>query len=462
MIKNRALETIKEYKMLNPGDAVLVGVSGGADSTSLLYLLHALKEELKLSSIYVAHLNHLLRKVDGELDQRYVENLAKNLGLLCLSESADVEAYAAQQRLGLEDAGRRLRYAFYEATAKKVGANRIALGHTADDMVETFLMRLLRGAGLKGLTGIPPVRGNIIRPLIRIWRKEIDQYIASLKLVPRIDHTNYESRYLRNRVRLKLIPQLKIYNLNIKEILLQTVLLLTEDYLYMEAKTREAFEEMTIKEKEGSLEIEAQKLRELSPPIVGHLIRTAIERVKGDLSELSFSHIHSIIKNLDSTERWELHLPDRIYAVGNRNNLTITKEQPKEAQKVSFHYTLSVPGEVIVKEAHMKIKSEVLDNRGEFSEAPNAAFLDFDEAGRELIVRSRRDGDRFFPLGMHGTKKVQDFFVDQKVDQHLRDITPIVESAGRIIWIVPYRIDERAKISKKTKKVVKLTAERSA
>lgn len=460
MIKNKVLETIKEYKMICPGDSILVGVSGGADSTSTLHLLHALKEELKISSIVVAHFNHLMRKEDAGLDQKYVENLAKNLGLLCLSESADVEAYAAREKLSKEDAGRRLRYAFYESAAKKVGANRIALGHTADDMVETFLMRLLRGAGLKGLTGIPPVRGTIIRPLIKIWRKEIDIYIALLKLVPRVDHTNYESKYMRNRVRLKLIPQLKIYNLNIKEILLQTVLLLTEDYLYMESKTKEVLSEMAVKEKEGMIEINAQKLRELEPPIVNHLIRTAIERVKGNLAELAFSHVHDIVKNLDSTERWELHLPDKTYAVGTRDHLTITKEPPKEPEKKSFHYNLPVPGEIAIKETGAKIKAEILDKPQNLNGSENIAFLDFEETGKELIVRSRKDGDRFFPLGLNGAKKLQDFFVDLKVPYNERELAPIVESAGRIVWVAPLRIDERAKVGKNTKKAVKLTYEK--
>jgi len=460
MLKNKALETIHEYKMFNPQDAVLIGVSGGADSTALLHLLHALKAELGLSHLYVAHLNHMLRREDADLDQKYVEGLAKNLGILCLSESADVAAYATKNKLSLEDAGRRLRYKFYETTARKINANKIALGHTADDSVETFLMRLLRGAGLRGLTGIPPVRGNIVRPLIKTWRREIDQYIAYLKLVPRVDHTNYESKYLRNRVRLKLIPQLKIYNLNIKEILLQTVLLLTEDYLYMEAKTKEAFSDLTLKEKEEALELNAVKLRALEPPIQGHLIRTAVEKVKGNLAELAFSHIHEIIKNLDQNERWETHLPDNIFAVGNRNTLTITKEHPREPEKISFYYTLSIPGEIFVPEAKLTLRAEILEGEVQVDESSNVAVLDFEEVGRELVVRSRQDGDRFYPLGMKGAKKIQDFFVDLKIPIEERDTIPIVESAGRIIWVAGHRIDERAKVNRGTKKAVKLTSEK--
>ncbi|HTY13125.1 MAG TPA: tRNA lysidine(34) synthetase TilS [Candidatus Omnitrophota bacterium] len=461
MLNGKTLETIKEYKMFSPGDSVVVGVSGGADSTSLLNLLFELKQELGLSFIYVAHLNHMLRKDESDMDQRYVEDLAKKLGLVCLSESQDVGAYAAKNKLSLEDAGRRLRYEFYNGVAQKVNANKIALGHTADDSVETFLMRLLRGAGLKGLTGIPPVRGNIVRPLIKTWRKEIDQYIASLKLVPRIDHTNYESKYLRNRVRLKLIPQLKIYNLNIKEILLQTVMLLTEDYLYIETKTKDALADITINEKDDSITLDAVKLRELEPPIEGHLIRTAIEKVKGNLAELSFSHVHDITKNIDQTERWELHLPDSIFALGNRNSLTITKEKPEELKRISFYYTLPVPGEVTVKESSLKIASEVVSVPAEgLDQSNDIAYLDYEEAGKELVVRSRKDGDRFYPLGMKGVKKIQDFFVDQKVPLEERDLVPIVESGGRIVWVAGQRIDERAKVDRKTKKAVRLTLSR--
>ena len=458
MIKNKVLETIREYNMLNDGDSLLLGVSGGADSISMLYAINSLKEELKLSAIYVAHLNHLIRKEEGVLDQKYVENISKNLGLLCLSDSVDVEAFAAQKKLSIEDAGRRLRYSFYESTAKKVGANKIVLGHTADDMVETFLMRLLRGAGLKGLTGIPPVRGNIIRPIIKIWRKEIDLYIASLKLVPRIDHTNYESKYLRNRVRLKLIPQLKIYNLNIKEILLQTVLLLTEDYLYLELRTAEALREIIKKEEDGKIELEVKKLRTLEPKIFGHIIRTAIECVKGNLTELSFSHIHNIIKNLSSTERWEQHLPDQIYVVGDKNTISITKDYIPLPQKTSFHYTLSAPGEIDIKESGKRMIFEILDSSPEiFQESSDIAYLDFESVGREIIIRSRKNGDRFFPLGMNSAKKVQDFFVDIKLSNEEKDKVPIVEAGGRIIWVGGYRIDERVKVSGKTTKVLKIT-----
>lgn len=461
MIKEQFLQTIKEYKMIEPKDSILIGVSGGADSVALLHLLNECKDDLNIT-IYVAHLNHLLRQ-DAEIDQRFVENLCKNLGLTCFSEAIDVGIYAEKNKLNKENAGRKLRYNFYQRIAHKIGANKIALGHNADDNVETFLMHLLRGAGLQGLTGIPPQRSNIIRPIIKIWRRDIDKFIAQLKVVPRIDHTNYESKYLRNRVRLKLIPQLKIYNLNIKQILLQTILLLTEDSLYLDKKVKESLKEITINEKEYQIELDIARLRNLEPPVQGHLIRAAIERIKGNLSELAFSHIHNISMNLYSTESWELHLPDKVFAVGNRNKLIITKEKPKTSEKKSFHYKIAVPGTILIEEANMSISATLETNKNEFNNlAPtdDIVFVDYEEVGKELTIRSRRNGDRFYPLGMKGVKKLQDFFVDKKITKEERDTIPIVESEGRIVWVAGLRIDERVKVNKNTTKLVKLVLQK--
>ena len=165
---------------------------------------------------------------------------------------------------------------------------------------------------------------------------------------------------------------------------------------------------------------------------------------------MSFSHIHNIIKNLDSNENWQQHLPDQTYVICNKNKLTITKELPQTQSKNSFYYTFSIPGEIAVKEAKIKITAEIIDHLDTFSDSQNVVFVDLEEIDKQLIVRSRKSGDRFYPLGMNGAKKVQDFFVD---------FIPIVESSGRIIWIAGFRIDERAKVDEKTKKVVKLTCQ---
>ncbi|MBI5400252.1 tRNA lysidine(34) synthetase TilS [Candidatus Saganbacteria bacterium] len=453
MIKETFLETIKEYKMLASGDSVLIAVSGGADSLALLHLLAEYQKELGIA-IHIAHLNHMIRKGDADLDVRFVQAVAQKLGLQAIVESFDVQSFAKEEKIGLEDAARRARYAFYDRAANQVGANKIAVGHTADDNVETFLMRLLRGSGLKGLCGIPPVRGKIIRPLIKVWRREINEYVDSLKLVPRSDHTNYESRFTRNRVRLKLIPQLKIYNLNIKEIILQTILLLTDDQEYIDGKAQESLVETYISGSENEIKLNLKAIKEREGPVQGHLLRKAIEKVKGDLLDLTFKHIQDILEKLESTERWELHLPGQIYAAGNGREIIISKQKPEEPEDQAFFYTTTVPGEVTIKELNKKIKIEWAST-AELTADPNVAFVDYASLGKNIIVRSRGEGDRFVPFGMKGSKKLQDFFVDEKIPQGLRGAIAIVESNGRIIWLAGWRLDDRAKITKNTKKIVK-------
>lgn len=453
MLKKKFIETIKEYQMFEPGELVLVAVSGGADSTALLNLLHSLREELKIS-LHVAHLNHLLRRGDAELDVKFVEGLAQKMEIPISVEAVEVARLAEQEKLGIEEAARIARYDFFERTAAKVGAKKIAVGHTADDNIETFLMRLLRGSGLKGLCGIPPKRGKIVRPLIKVWRREIEDYVGSLKLVPRRDHTNYESRYMRNSVRLKLVPQLKIYNLNIKEIILQTILLLTEDNLFLENKAAEALGEAMISQNTGEVKLSLEKVKRLESTLQRYLLRLAIEKIKGDLTRLSFTHIHEILSKLEASERWELHLPEGIYVIGERGELTVCREKPASREIKPFRYVLPIPGEVKLEEIGRVV-------RGSFAEkiergSDSTAFVDYNALGKEVVIRNKLPGDRFSPLGVRGTKKLQDFFVDEKIPAEERDRIPVVESAGKIIWVAGKRLDDRVKVTDKTKKIVKL------
>lgn len=439
--------------MFEPGETVLVAVSGGADSTALLNLLCAHAQELGIS-LYVAHLNHMLRKGDAELDVKFVEGLAQKLEVPVSSEAIDVAALAEREKMGIEEAARIARYDFFERLADKVGAKKIAVGHTADDNIETFLMRLLRGAGLKGLCGIPPRRGRIVRPLIKIWRREIEDYVGALKLVPRRDHTNYESKYIRNSVRLKLVPQLKIYNLNIKEIILQTILLVTEDNLYLENEAAEKLDEAIISRNKGEIKISSDKLKGLEGTIQRYLLRLAIEKVKGNLTELSYGHIRDVLAKLDATERWELHLPGGIFVLGERGALLICRDKPKTVESRPFRYVLPVPGEVKLEEIGRRLRGsfteEVEKNAG-----AEVAFVDYGALGKEVVVRNKLEGDRFLPLGLKGTKKLQDYFVDEKVPLEERERVPIVESGGKVIWVAGKRLDDRAKVTERTKKIVK-------
>ncbi len=454
MVRDQFIKTVKEYKLLAPGDRVLIAVSGGVDSTALLNLLHSVKEEFDLD-LHVAHLNHMIRRGDAELDLKYVQNLSAKLGIPVTAEACDVQAMANREKKGLEVTARIARYNFFERVAKQIKADKIAVGHTADDNVETFLMRMLRGAGLKGLCGITPKRGKIIRPMIKNWRKEIELYVGSLKLVPRRDYTNYESKYLRNRVRMKLIPQLRLYNLNIKEIILQTILLLTEDSDYLEKKADEYLKEMIITEGEGELKLDISKLKELEKAVQGRVVRCAVEQIKGDLIDVLFIHINDVLNKLSNTESWELHLPGGIFVSGNQGILIVSSEKPVLTGGKSFRYLLTIPGSVNICELGKEISAEIV-KEAYISEAKNKIYVDYSVLGKRIVVRNRADGDKFNPLGMKGTKKIQDLFVDNKIPADQRDLIPILESGGKIIWVAGLQMDERAKVTPETKKIVKL------
>ena len=428
MIKESFLDAIAEYQMFLPGEMVLVAVSGGPDSCALLSLLNDHKDKLGIS-LHVAHLNHMLRKNDAELDLRFVEGLAQKMGLPISVESRDVAALAAAERRGIEEAARIARYEFFERLADKIGARKIAVGHTAEDNIETFLMRLLRGSGLKGLCSIPARRGRIVRPLIKVWRREVEDYVSALKIIPRRDYTNYESKYMRNSIRLKLVPQLKLYNMNIKDILIQTVLMLNEDRYYLENETEEVISRLILEEGEGKVELDLKKLQEYPLAIKRHLLRLAIEKVKGDLNQLTFDHVRSIIDKIGAKEKWELHLPDGIFVFGNGTVLTVSRERLKKAKIEPFRYAVSIPGETVIPEIGLKVRVSEGEKLGQTG--PKTAFIDQETLGRDIIVRNKLPGDRFQPIGLSGTKKLQDFFVDEKVPQDDRDAVPVFESARK-------------------------------
>ena len=460
MIEDKVLQAIREHSMLEQGDTVVVAFSGGVDSTALLHILNALKGKLKIK-LFAAHLNHMIRGKDAALDAAFARKVSKKLKIPFIAEAFDVPSFAKQKKLNLEDAARRARYEFLERAAAKVGAQKIAVAHNADDNIETLLMRMIRGTGMKGMEGIPPVRDKIIRPLIGTYRADIEKYLRSKKITPRVDKSNFETKYLRNRIRRNLIPALASYNKNIKELLLQIIASANRIHGFIEGLAKKALETMIVSKSPDSISLDAGKFSSSDPALKGEILRLAIEHARKDLSDISFSHIQSII-DLAGKKRAEIDLP-RAYIIINSGNIAIYSSKPAKFRSKQFSSILEVPGTVKDSDRGFVIEADVLPSisMAELKmKDPNRAYLDYDKISGPLTVRNRRAGDHFSPLGLKGNKKLQDIFVDEKVDLDKRDSIPIVDDGRKIVWVVGYRMSEDAKVTNPTKKVVRLSAKK--
>ncbi|MCD6506246.1 tRNA lysidine(34) synthetase TilS [Candidatus Poribacteria bacterium] len=443
-------ETIREYGMIHGGDKVLIAVSGGPDSMALLRSLDLLKGELNIT-LHIAHLDHRFRGEESAEDARFVAETARKLGIPITIERIDVPKFIEETGLSEEEGARKVRYEFLKRTADAIGASKIALGHTADDQAETVLMRLIRGSGMRGLSGIPPVRASrFIRPLIRISRRQIDEFLAEIGQSYRIDSSNLEPIYARNRIRLELIPILARYNPNISSVLARTgEVLATEDDLLSQIADDELNQRL-IERTKTYVRLSIRGFNELHIAIKRRIIRRTIEMTKGDLLNIDLTHINSVLHIISGEKpNSEVDLPG--VKVKRRYSELIATVCPQKSTP-PYRYTLDLPGEVEIPEAGLRITTEVVDVKPEFVGGEDTAVLDLDKLSPPLIVRNRRPGDRFIPLGMKGNKKVKDLFIDEKVPPELRDKVPILLSEGEIVWVAGYRIDERFKTGDETKR----------
>lgn len=452
-LRKGVLKTIRDRGLISRNDRVLVAVSGGPDSVALLHLLKSLG-----FSLTAAHLNHMIRGSDADADEKYVAGLCGKLNVPLRTASVNVPAVAKELKLSMEDAARRVRYKFLEGAAVHAGAAKIAVGHTADDNVETVLMRLVTGTGARGLLGIPPRRGRIVRPLIDSWRSDVEAYCRKNRLRPRTDKSNSDTKYLRNRIRRKLIPALNSINPNARRSILRTVEMLGADYDYLKTISTKALHGATIRSVEGSIRLDIDKLLMFPDSVRRYVLRSAIESVKGDLENVTFTHVDGMISKLPDDKKWELHLPSGVFASGNGDELEITSSRPIEERARAFTYKLKIPGKVNIKEAGLGIKAEAaaVPKRLKLKRR-NVAVLDIAKTGKVLTVRSRRPGDRFSPFGIGGSKKLKDFMTDEKIPSSKKNLVPIVEAKKKIIWVAGHRIDDAFKVTGATRRVLKLT-----
>ncbi len=447
------------------GRKLLVGVSGGPDSVCLLHILDQLKESLGVR-LHIAHLNHMLRGVESDEDGSYVKELSDTLGIPATFGKRDVDAYHREHSLSLEAAAREVRYDFFLHVAESIGAGCIALGHTKDDQVETILMNLVRGTGITGLRGMTPIRklrlpgGGILvvaRPLIEVSRSETEEYCRVHKLSPRSDYSNFSLEYTRNRIRHELVPLLRRYNKNIGVALMRTARAAADELSFIERQVSGEWDRV-VREQPNGLLIDNGALLSLHPALQRHLLRQVVGQILEDLTDIESVHIEKMMEALSKPAGKRLSLPrGLVFHVGYQTCL-VTRGSvdicPLPALKGENR--LNVPGDT---ELPGWLVRASITQHGEKAEG-FMACLDLDAAGGDLVLRGRKDGDRFQPLGMGEPKRLQDFMVDAKIPRIWRDRVPLVCSPGGILWVVGWRIAERVKVTDSTKHVLRLEFER--
>jgi len=445
--------TIKKHSMLYEKDRILVGLSGGPDSVCLLLLLNQLKDEYKLD-LHAIYIDHGLRPDEIPDEIEFCKKLCGNLNISFITKSIDVISYAKELGLNKQEAARELRYRSFDDAALEIGANKIALAHNADDQAETFFMRILRGSGQKGLSGIPPVRGKIIRPLIETQRDEIEEFLKGSSQSYVVDSSNIKKDYFRNWLRLTVMPEFTKKNPDLINTISRVSDIIREEDNYLELIVTKTLMKLIPKKTDKTIELFLVPLENMDRVILRRVLRRAIDAVKG-LRGINFIHIEDIIgliKNGDSGDR--LYLPKGIRVIKGYSTLILTSELPVKIGT----YTLDVPGEVVLREAGVLIQTSLLDAQTtEFSEkGKDTAFFDADKVKAPLPIRARKEGDFFYPSGFGKRKKLQDFFVDEKIPRDERDKIPLVLSGEDIVWIAGYRGDERFKITSDTEKIVML------
>lgn len=410
---------------------MLCALSGGRDSMCLLHILLELAPEYGFS-VACAHYNHRLRDSESDRDARFAEEYCTRLGIPIYLGSGDVAAFAREKGLGVEEAARKLRYAFLERTADEIGAQKIATAHNAEDNAETMLLNLIRGSGLSGLGGIPPVRGRIIRPLLKTSRAEIESYLEE-KGIPHVeDSTNARDDYTRNRLRHGVLPVLRELNPAFVQNISRTADILREDEEFISELALDFIRENMRKIGESAV-LPAKLLEELPNPVSARVFK--IVTGKG----LSAVHIEAL-RQLCRSENpsASVDLPG-MQVIREYDMLVFS---PPKWEKIRER-TLS-PGETVeIPEAKLKIKCEYFENCPEIHNSLNIFFFKYESICGNLSIRSRRAGDKIKILGRNYTKSLKKLFTDAKLTQRERDLTPILADEKGALAVYGFGMDER-------------------
>lgn len=435
---NIVRDTCLRENLIEKGDGVVIALSGGPDSVAMLYSLYLLKEELDIKLVAV-HLNHLFRGENSDGDEAYVIELCNTLGIDVRSFRTDVTQLAKDKSMSFEEAGRYERYRLFNEVMNEFNYDKIAVAQNRNDQAETVLMRMIRGTGITGLKGINYIRDNyIIRPILDVDREIIESFCEKHNLNPRVDHTNFEDVYFRNKVRLKLLPLLKNeFSSAINDSLIRTSHLASDDDDYLNLEANRTIDEL-FSHSEDEYFIDVDRFNELHISIKRRVIRNLVLLVSGSLNDLSFGLTSELLTMFSRKTHGSMILWNDIEFKVSYKNLIIKKSNCK---KHNWKFSSNV------------YEREDVDISGKNTKS---VYLDFDAVVGEVYLRYRKNGDTFSPLGLNGSKKLKDYFIDKKIPKDKRDNIPLLCDNEGILWIAGQTIDNRAKITNLTKKIIEL------
>lgn len=448
-IINKVRETIRANGLIEEGDTIIVGASGGPDSQFLIYALMELRKEMDFT-IILAHLNHLHRK-EANFDESLVEETAEKFALSFRKKAASMDAYAKKYGISSEDAGRRLRYEFFREIQKEYPKSKIAIAHNLDDQAETVLMRIIRGTGVEGLRAMDYRNGDIIRPILDIKKAMILDYLNSEQIPYAIDKTNFTTDYTRNKLRLDIIPEIEKINPNFKESLVKLSEIATDEISISDSYIKNIYEDIIIQRKIDFVSFDKEAFESQDKAIQSRLIRCAIGEIKKEIRDISKENIDNFLSLVDLANGKSIIKDDLVFLKSYKfYKMSLRKE---DSQKKTGELTINIGEELSFGGKRIKISS-VSDFQKKHGK--NIEYFDRDKLTFPLSVRFRKNGDKFKPIGLGHRKKIKDFFIDMKVDKEKREKIPLILSENDIIWVTSFRSSEDYKLDPSTRNIIKI------